>query len=217
MFFMQNGFVWFIYDLLVTFIIWQNHISSLDKMTPIRISSVHIDLLFLCKLTLLLRYCQKQVAGLLEKEQRHGVKLNIGWSCHAEFQRSRTGTIPCHDQNFSSRNGLLPESNVHPLSVTDLLQREDCCCYKREGLLKMKIEIYNTHTHTDIQVIRSGLAIFKRSQLLVVKILSAIQFKCKRATQLPSRAALSVHSSMLNSPEALCLLSVSESHLREQP
>ena len=45
-------------------------------------------------------------------------------------------------------------------------------------------------------MIRSGLAnIFKCSQLLVVKILSAIQFKCKRATQLPSRAALSVHSS----------------------
>ena len=37
--------------------------------------------------------------------------------------------------------------------------------------------------------------IFKRSQLLVVKILRAIQFKCKRATRLPSRATYSVHTS----------------------
>ena len=31
----------------------------------------------------------------------------------------------------------VPLSNVHPLSVTDLLQREDYCCYKSEDLLKM--------------------------------------------------------------------------------
>ena len=49
-------------------------------------------------------------------------------------------------EDFSSRNvfllrsnGLPPVSNVHPLSVTDLLQWEDCCCYKSEDLLKMKI------------------------------------------------------------------------------
>ena len=42
-------------------------------------------------------------------------------------------------EEISSRNGLLPVSNVLPLSVTDLLQRKDYCCYKREDLLKMKI------------------------------------------------------------------------------
>ena len=70
------------------------------------------------------------------------------------FNVAGQGPFPVTIEDFSSRNGLPPVSNVHPLSVTDLLQREDCCCYKREGLLKMKIYIY-----TDIQVIRRGLAI----------------------------------------------------------
>ena len=48
------------------------------------------------------------------------------------------GPFPFKIEDFSSHNGLLPVSNVHPLSVTDLLQREDYYCYKREGQLKMK-------------------------------------------------------------------------------
>ena len=79
-----------------------------------------------------------------------------------------------------------------------------------------KMEFYNEYT-SDKKWTSNQANIFKLSQLLVVKILSAIQFKCKRATQLPSRAALSVHTSRLSSLEALCLLSASESHLREQP
>ena len=48
------------------------------------------------------------------------------------------GPFPVMIEDISSCNGLLPLSNVHLLSVTDLLQREDCCCYKSEDLLKMK-------------------------------------------------------------------------------
>ena len=61
------------------------------------------------------------------------------------FNVAGQGPFPVTIKDFSSRNGLPfvsnglpPMSNVHPLSVTDLLQRKDCCCYKREGLLKMK-------------------------------------------------------------------------------
>ena len=97
-------------------------------------------------------------------------------------------------EEISSRNDLLPLNNIHLLSVTDLLQREDCCCYIREGLLKMKIyTIQQRYLHTRSDQQSSHL--FQRSQLLVVKFLRAIQFKWKRATQLRSRAALSIHSS----------------------
>ena len=62
------------------------------------------------------------------------------------FNVAEQGPFPVMIEDISSRNGLLPLSNVLLLSVTDLLQREDCCCYKREGLLKMKI--YNdTYIH----------------------------------------------------------------------
>ena len=54
------------------------------------------------------------------------------------FNVAGQGPFPVMIEVNSSRNGLLPLINVHPLSVTDLLQREDCCCYKREDLLKMK-------------------------------------------------------------------------------
>ena len=54
------------------------------------------------------------------------------------FNVAEQGPFPVMIEDISSRNGLLPLSNVHPLSVTDLLQREDCCCYKREDLLKIK-------------------------------------------------------------------------------
>ena len=64
------------------------------------------------------------------------------------FNVAGQGPFPVTIEDFSSRNGLLPVCNVHPLSVTDLLQWEDCCCYKREGQLKMKY----------IQVTRKGLA-----------------------------------------------------------
>ena len=68
----------FCLNLLVSFNIGHTHIFSLDKMTSVRKSFVHIDLHFLCKLNTSFEICQKQVAGLLEKEQRHAVKLNIG-------------------------------------------------------------------------------------------------------------------------------------------
>ena len=98
------------------------------------------------------------------------------------------GPFPVTIEDFPLRNGLLPESNVHPLSITDLLQQEDYCCYKRRRSVEDEETIDTQKIY--IQVIRSGLAnIFKRSQLLVVKILSAIQFKYKRATRLPSRDA----------------------------
>ena len=54
------------------------------------------------------------------------------------FNVAGQGPFSVMIEDISSRNGLLPMSNVHPLRVTDLLQREDCCCYKREDLLKMK-------------------------------------------------------------------------------
>ena len=54
------------------------------------------------------------------------------------FNVAGQGPFSVTIEDISSRNGLLPLSNVHPLSVTDLLQWEDCCFYKREGQLKMK-------------------------------------------------------------------------------
>ena len=56
------------------------------------------------------------------------------------FNVERQGPFPVTIEDFSSRNGLLPVSNVHPLSVTNLLQQEDYCCYKREGRLKMRTQ-----------------------------------------------------------------------------
>ena len=67
------------------------------------------------------------------------------------FNVAGQGPFPIMIEDISSRNGLLPLSNVHPLSVMDLLQREDCCCYKREDLLKMKqqLELFdNKHEQT---------------------------------------------------------------------
>ena len=61
------------------------------------------------------------------------------------------GPFPITIEDFSSRNSLLSMSNVHLLSVMDLLQREDYCCYKREGQLKMNEELSNelaTHKQT---------------------------------------------------------------------
>ena len=54
------------------------------------------------------------------------------------FNIARQGPFPIKIEDFSSCNGLPPVSNVHLLSVTDLLQREDYYCYKDEDLLKMK-------------------------------------------------------------------------------
>ena len=50
------------------------------------------------------------------------------------FNVASQGPFPVTIEDFPLRNGLLPESNVHPLSVTDLLQRKDSCCYKSEDL-----------------------------------------------------------------------------------
>ena len=54
------------------------------------------------------------------------------------FNVAEQGPFPVMIEEISSRNSLLPLSNVHLLSVTDLLQREDCCYYKREDLLKKR-------------------------------------------------------------------------------
>ena len=61
------------------------------------------------------------------------------------FNVTEQGPFPVTIEDFSSRNvfllrsnGLPRVSNVHPLSITDLLQREECCCYKREDLLKKR-------------------------------------------------------------------------------
>ena len=54
------------------------------------------------------------------------------------FNVAGQGPFSVMIEDISSRNGLLPLSNVHSLSVTDLLQWEDCCCYKREDLLKKR-------------------------------------------------------------------------------
>ena len=54
------------------------------------------------------------------------------------FNVAGQGPFPVMIEVISSCNGLLPLSNVLLLSVTDLLQREDCCCYKREDLLKKR-------------------------------------------------------------------------------
>ena len=63
------------------------------------------------------------------------------------FNVAGQGPFPVTIEDISSHNGLLPLSNVHPFSVTDLLQRKDCCCYKREDLLKKNkmedISMYN--------------------------------------------------------------------------
>ena len=55
-------------------------------------------------------------------------------------------SFPVMIEVISSHNDLLPLSNVHLLSVTDLLQRKDCCCYKREDQLKKSVEQDTTRT-----------------------------------------------------------------------
>ena len=153
-----------------------------------------------------------QVAGHFEKEQRHGVKLRIGWSCHVVFNVVSQRPFSIMIEEISSRNGLLPLSNVHLLSVTYLLQRNDCCYYKREDQLKKRDQQDTTRTTNLFQ---------KQSQALTiascVKILSALKFKCKRATSLSFRAAHCVYSS---SPQLFWSslsfsTTASESHLRE--
>ena len=92
----------------------------------------YIDLLFLCNSNASFETCQKQVAGHLEKKQRHGAKLKIEWSCHAIFNVAGQGPFPVMIEEISSHNDLLHLSNVHLLSVMDLLQRKDCCYYKEK-------------------------------------------------------------------------------------
>ena len=129
LFFAPNGFCLILLSHLLSdkpiFFFGQNG-SYQDIFCP------YIDLPFLCKTNASFEICQKQVAGHLEKEQRHRVKLRIGWSCHVVFNVAGQGPFSVMIEEISSRNGLLPLSNVHLLSVTDLLQQEDCCCYKRE-------------------------------------------------------------------------------------
>ena len=54
------------------------------------------------------------------------------------FNIEGQGPFPIMIEDISSRNGLLPLSNALLLSVTDLLQREDYCCYKSEDMLKKR-------------------------------------------------------------------------------
>ena len=46
------------------------------------------------------------------------------------FNVAGQGPFPVMIEEISSRNGLLQLSNVHLLSITDLLQQKDCCYYK---------------------------------------------------------------------------------------
>ena len=48
------------------------------------------------------------------------------------FNVAGQGPFPVMIEDILCRNGLLSLSNVHPLSVIDLLQREDYCCYKEK-------------------------------------------------------------------------------------
>ena len=85
-------------------------------------------------------------------------------------------------KDISSHIGLLPLSNVHPLSVTDLLQREDCCCYKREDLLKMKRELDKI---TDTQL--DQVNIFQKLQALTIA-------SCEDSESLSSLSAREPHA-----------------------
>ena len=65
-------------------------------------------------------------------------------------------------EDISSRNSLLPLSNVLLLRVTDLLQQEDCCCYKREDQLKKK-DIQKSNT-----LYNQNSELSKQSQALTI-------------------------------------------------
>ena len=78
------------------------------------------------------------------------------------FNVAGQGPFSVMIEEISSRNGILPLSNVHLLSVTDLLQRKDCCCYKREDQLKKKDQPCTIRT---VNLFKSN---HKHSQLLVV-------------------------------------------------
>ena len=116
------------------------------------------------------------------------------------FNVAGQGPFPVTIEDFSSRNGLLPVSNVHPLSVTDLLQREDCCCYKREDQLKMKSNWCTTRTSEHLP------KSFKLSQLLVVcRFWEPFKFKCERATSLFRELLSVIILHCRNSSESLSL------------
>ena len=128
------------------------------------------------------------------------------------FNVAGQGPFPVMIEDISSRNDLLPMSNILLLSVTDLLQREDCCCYKREDLLKKRS---NFLMHNQIK--RTSSKSFKRSQLLVVKILRAIQVQVQESLTPSFQSYSSCSFQRLSSSEALSLSTLtSVSHLREQ-
>ena len=128
------------------------------------------------------------------------------------FNVAGQGPFPVTIEDFSSRNGLPPLSNVHLLSVTDLLQWKNCCCYKREDQLKKRYTtMYNQNSEPLPKVITSA----HNCQLCEDSECPQAQVQESYKPSFQSCSSCSLQR--LNSPEALCLLSASESHLREQP
>ena len=128
------------------------------------------------------------------------------------FNVAGQGPFPVMIEDISSRNSLLLLSNVLLLSVTDLLQREDCCCYKSEDLLKKRMN------QLDAQLDQANL--FQKLQALTIT-------SCEDSESLSSSVLESLTPSFQSySPwshfnaSTLQNLSfsatASESHLREQ-
>ena len=134
------------------------------------------------------------------------------------FNVAEQRPFPVKIEDFSSRNDLLPVSNVHLLSVTDLLQREDYCCYKREDQLKKK----DIQEIQDPTLCTTRTTIFpsnhKRSQFLVVWRFWEPSSSSARELQVFFSELLTMFNLQRHSSsEALFLFATaSESHLREQ-
>ena len=133
------------------------------------------------------------------------------------FNVAEQGPFPVMIEDFFSRNvfllrsnGLLPVSNVHPLWVTDLLQREDCCCYIRERLVE-EIGIYNNRYTQAIKQTLLALTIASCE----VSEGHSVQVQESLTPSFQSCSSCSLQC--LSSLEALCLLSASKFYLREQP
>ena len=98
-------------------------------------------------------------------------------------------------EDISSRNGLLPLSNVHLLSVTDLLQREECCCYKREDQLKKNV--------TDLVTSNEQLQALTIADC--VQILRALKFSAREPHVFLLELLIVITLQHLSSSEALSL------------
>ena len=129
------------------------------------------------------------------------------------FNVAGQGPFPVTIEDFSSRNDLLPLSNVHPLSVTDLLQREDCCCYISEYLLKMKVRDLHIDSTDTLKHQENSSSAHNRQ---LWRFWGPFSSSAREPLHfLPELLLVFIHQ-RLSSSEALCLLSASEFHLREQ-